>query len=83
MQNYEVRSVKILKNKVKEWFEYEKDGQLPSYAVFALLNAMKKEPEFSEDPTFRSNIREYMIQQNLKVFKEDSMHAAKVTSIFD
>lgn len=83
MQSKEAKSIKILKHKLKEWFEFEKDGELPSYAVYALLNAIKTEPEFSEDPTFSKNIREFLIQQNLKSLKEESMHVAKMNSIHD
>jgi hypothetical protein len=83
MQFEEARSVRILKNKLKEWFEYEKDGQLPSYAVFALLKAIKKEPDFNEDPMFKKNIREFLIQQNLAVFNEESIHVVTVNDVFD
>lgn len=83
MNTEETRSIKILKTKLKEWFEYEKDGELPSYAVFALLNIIKTEPELSEDTMFSKNIKEFLIQQNPKAAKEDSLHAAKLNSIFD
>jgi hypothetical protein len=75
--------LKILKLKLKEWFEYERDGELPSYAVYTLLQVIKTEPELSEDTTFSQTIREFIIQQNPKSIKEDSMHAAKFDSLFD
>lgn len=83
MQFEEARSVRILKNKLKEYFEFEKDGQLPSYAVFELLKAIKKEPDFNEDPMFKKNIREFLIQQNLGVFKEEFVYVATIDDVFD
>jgi hypothetical protein len=83
MQAKDVRSLKILKQKLKEWFEFERDGELPSYAVYTLLKVIKAEPELNEDTAFSQNIREFIIQQNPKSIKEDSMHAAKFNSLFD
>mmetsp|Transcript_42610 Transcript_42610/g.49803 ORF Transcript_42610/g.49803 Transcript_42610/m.49803 type:complete len:84 (+) Transcript_42610:121-372(+) len=76
MQSEDCKSLRILRTKLKEWFEYEKDGELPSYAVFALLNIISKEDELNEDPIFNQSIREFIVKQNPQVVKEDSMCAA-------
>jgi hypothetical protein len=79
----ESKSLKILKNKIREWFDYGKDGELPSYAVYTLLFILKYEHEFIEDTSFFLSIREYIIKQNPLALKEESIHAVINESIFD
>ena len=74
---------KYLREKLKEWFEFEKDGELPPYAVYYILSAIKTEPALKEDPSFIQNLKEYLVQQNLKAAKETSIFAIKQDTIFD
>jgi hypothetical protein len=72
--------LKILKQKLKEWFEYEKEGELPTYAVYHILKAIKNEKELATDTFFSQNVKEYLIQQNLNVTKEESLQALNSTN---
>ena len=83
MHSKESKSLRILKSKLRDWFEFEKDGKIPTYAVYAILNVIKTEPELSEDSYYSKNIREYLIQQNIEKMREDSLQAAKNSSIAD
>ena len=83
MQFEESKSLKILKNKLKEWFDANREGKLPTYAVHSLLCILKKEEELKEDATFSKSIREYLIKQNPLALKDDSIYAAIDHSIFD
>lgn len=74
---------KLLKERLKEWFEFEKDGELPSYAVYSLLHIFKHDPEIKEDSNFLQNLKEYLVQQNPKAMKEASIHPTKLQTIFD
>lgn len=62
-----------LKSKLKDWFEHEKDGELPPYAVYEILHIISNVPELSEDSLYTETITEYIKKQNPEAMKREYM----------
>lgn len=68
------KSFKILKSKLKDWFEFEKDGDLPPYAVYELLRIIQLKEDLCKDTLYSKSISEYIKKQNPEAMKFDYMH---------
>ena len=74
------KSLKILKHKLKDWFEYEKDGGLPPYAVYELLRIIKEQEDIGKEALYSESICEYIKKQNPDAMKLDYMRVMEKTN---
>ena len=72
--------MKILKHKLKDWFEFEKDGCLPTYAVYELLRIIKEQEDLGKEALYSESICEYIKKQNPEAMKLDYMHVMEKTN---